>query len=109
MEKVMTPDRLSEGQIECRLLWKLARAHGWSTAVDVADLAGVTPLPDEQRGREVARDRLADRDFVGYHQGHDQIWLRGPPSEAVPYFLRDDCDYGELQIEATFNSYFDGF
>lgn len=105
----MAPGHLSEDQIECRLLMKLARAHGWSAQVDVEDLASNTPVHDEQQARDVARNRLAANDFVGYHQGTDKIWLGGPPSEDVPYFLRDDCDFGELKIEATFDSYFDGF
>lgn len=95
--------------IECALLWKLARSHGWSAEVTVENLADEANVRDEAHAREVARTHLADREFIGYHQGRDTIWLEGPPRDAVCYHLRDECGYSELQIEATFSSYFDGF
>lgn len=105
----MTSDRSPVRSIECALLWKLARKHGWSVAVAVPELVREANVEDEREARGVARNRLADRDSVGYHNGRDTIWLRGPPSEDVFYYLRDGCGYSELQIEATFDSYFDGF
>lgn len=102
--------RSGSGQdYECALLWKLARSHGWSSEVEVSDLASDANVSDEQRARDVARTDLASRDFIGYHQGKDTIWLAGPPSDDMFYHLRDECGYSELQIEATFSSYFDGF
>lgn len=105
----MTPGRQTDEAIECALLWKLARTHGWSSEVPVSDLASNAPIQDERRGRDTARNQLSDRSFIGYHQGKDTIWLAGPPTEDVFYYLRDECGYSELQIEATFDSYFDGF
>lgn len=95
--------------IECALLWKLARTHGWSEDVSVPELAGEANVQDEQEAREVARNRLANRSYIGYHPGHDRIWLQAPPDDDVCYRLRDVCGFSELQIEATFDSYFDGF
>jgi len=95
--------------IECALTWELARSHGWSGQVDVSDLVSDANVQDEQRGREVARNELTNRSFIGYHQGKDVVWLNNPHSDAAPIFLRDSCGYTEIQIEATFDSYFDGF
>lgn len=96
-------------EIECALLWKLARSHGWSRAVGVHALVSAANVDDEAAAGSVARNMLVERDFVGLHQGQDEIWLAAPPREDVFYRLRDDCGYTELQIEATFSSYFDGF
>lgn len=75
----------------------------------VERLVSESAVSDEPRGREVARTRLADAAFVGHHPGNDEVWIVGPPSEELAYFLRDVCGYSELQIEATLSSYFDGF
>lgn len=59
--------------IECALLWKLVRTHGWSTTVGGSDLVDDATVHDEKRARDVARNQLADRDFIGYHRGKDTI------------------------------------
>lgn len=105
----MGDPRSERTDIECALLWKLARSHGWSRRIAVSDLVSDATVTDERSARDVARNRLASRDFVRYHRGTDRIWLAGPPGDAIPYHLRDVCGYAELQIEATFDSYFDGF
>jgi len=46
---------------------------------------------------------------VAYHPGADVIRLRAPPDDARFYHLRDECEYAEIQIEATVSSYFQGF
>lgn len=94
---------------ECALLWKLARTHGWSRVADVHDLVADANVDDEAAARDIARNRLAERTFIGFHQGRDEIWLEGPPPVEVFYRLRDDCGFTELQIEATFSSYLDRF
>ena len=96
-------------EIECALTWELARNHGWSLRVAVKDLVSDANVLNEQEGRRVARDILPDRPFIGYHQGKDEIWLQNPHSTDAAYFVRDTCAYLEIQIEATFDSYFDGF
>lgn len=100
---------LTDQQIECALLWKLARDHGWSTEVEVHQLASDANVNDEQRARDIARNQLAGQPYIGYHQGKDEIWLHGPPSDDVCYNLRDNCGYSPIQIETTFDDYFDGF
>lgn len=105
----MSNPSVEDADVECALLWRLARGHGWSSHVSVRPLVSNANVHDERKAREVARDQLAARPFVGYHQGRDEIWLTGPPGEDVFYHLRDDCGYSELQIEATFSSYFEGF
>ncbi|WP_424004852.1 hypothetical protein ACOZ4I_17350 (plasmid) [Haloarcula salina] len=99
----------SDEEIECALAFELSRNHAWAQAVDVDDLVGDSNVLDEQRGRDVARDALPEREFIGYHPGKDQLWLKIPPADALAQFLRDNCGYGELQIEATLDSHFDGF
>lgn len=100
---------LSDQDIECALLWRLSRDHGWSSEVEVHQLASDANVSDEKRARDIARNQLAGRPYIGFHQGRDEIWLQGPPSDDVCYDLRDICGYHPLQIEATFDSYFDGF
>lgn len=82
---VMTDDSSAVSVIECSLLWKLARIHGWSTVVEVADLASDANVSDERAARTVARNQLANRSVIGYHQGKDEIWLRGPSGEDLFY------------------------
>lgn len=96
-------------QDECALIWSLARTHGWSTEVQVDDLVKNANVTDEQQARQIARNQLRQRPFINYHQGRDTIWISAPPGDDICYFLRDHCGYSELQIEATFSSYFDGF
>lgn len=105
----MTRGESGDQSTVCAILWKLARTHGWSTEVAVSDLVSDADVRDEQHGREVARNQVANKSYVRYHQGKDTIWLSGPPDDQLYYDLRDDCGYTELQIEATFSSYFDGF
>lgn len=100
----------SRQDVECALLWKLVRSHGWSNEVAVQDLVDDANVQDETQGRDVARNQLATRDFIGYHGGKDTIWVTGPPSDEIAYHLRDECGYSEIQIEATFKErYFSGF
>lgn len=105
----MTSGSAGTRDIECALLWKLARTHGWSTEVDVSDLAREAAVQDEQKARDIARNQLANRDYIRFHPGRDTIWLKGPPCDDAAYDLRDECGYSEIQIEATFGDYFDGF
>jgi len=105
----MTMDSEGDEEVECALLWKLARTHGWSAEVTVSDLVSDANVTDEKRAREVARTTLPDKKFVGYHSGKDTIWLDPPPTDELAHYLRDVCGYMELQIEATLDSYFDGF
>lgn len=54
----------SRQDVECALLWKLVRSHGWSNEVAVQDLVDDANVQDETQGRDVARNQLATRDFI---------------------------------------------
>lgn len=95
--------------IECALLWKLSRLHGWGGEVTVSKLVRDAPVEDRERAREIARNQLASRSFIGYHPGRDTIWISGPPSSQLFYHLRDECGYSSIQLQATFSSYLDRF
>lgn len=105
----MTASGSNSAQVECALLWALARRHGWSSETAISQLASDANVQDEQQAREVARNHLSEKAFIGYHQGKDTIWLDSPPTDDLAYYLRDVCGFMELQIEATLDSYFDGF
>jgi hypothetical protein len=94
-------------QIACALTFKLARLHGWSSKIDVADLASKAPVQNEQKARAVARDVLPSKEFIGHHQGTDQIWLKIPPADGLKEFLTNQCQYSEIQVDATLDSYLD--
>ena len=103
----MAVSRLSDGEIRWQLLWKLARSHGWARWIHSDDL--VKTLPRSERGR-ARRDVLPTlrgdtmtvyRRGKGYKVDHDEI-------ERLGYYLRDECGYSELRIEATL-SHFQGF
>lgn len=66
-------------------------------------------VTNERQARDVARNQLSDRDYIGYHQGKDTIWLDVQGAADAAYHLRDECGYSEIQIEATFGDYFEGF
>lgn len=97
----------STQEIECRLLWRLARIHGWSWKVSVKALVGQCNFPDEQRARKICRQNVTKKPYVSYHQGRDLIWL-DVPHDQLAYDLRDCCDYSELRIEGKLSK-FDGF
>ncbi len=73
----------SDQEIECLLLWKLARAHGWSGKTDVSAVVSDSTVQDEQRGRQIARIRLASRGFVT-----DLACL--PPPDTPPSILTSE-------------------
>lgn len=90
---------------ECALVWKLVRSHGWSNKVDIEKLVREAAVLDEARGRELARDDLPKRSFIGHHQGSDEIWLDPPPGQNIVNFLTQRCGYTKLQVETTLSSY----
>jgi hypothetical protein len=95
-----------EFSYHCSLLWKLVRRHGWSKMVGVAELARDAPVSDEEKARRVARTELAGKEYVGYRQDTDEIWLTGPPHDSVAEDLVE-CGFSPIQIRATFGDYQD--
>jgi hypothetical protein len=61
---------------------------------------------DESDARRVGRTELARKDYVGYRQDTDEIWLHGPPHDAIAEDLVA-CGYSKLQVRATFGDYQD--
>lgn len=92
---------------KCAIVWKLSRSHGWSREQDVNALVDAANVHDKPRGRELARNELPQRSFIGYHPGKDVIWLDIPPAQSVVDFLVNSCGYSRIQVEATFDSYLD--
>jgi hypothetical protein len=101
------PDQLTDDEIICRFLWRLARNHGWSSAIPIPDLVAIANIPDEKRGRRLCETTLTNKRYVGYHRGRNVVWLKVPHDD-LAYDLRDDCGYSTLRIEATL-SHFSGF
>lgn len=102
----MSPDRWSETELRCALLWRLARRHGWASWIPTEDLVGAVPTHERGRAREVAVDLQQNpltehRHGYGFKLAHARI-------DALAAFLREECGYGEFRIEATL-SHFGGF
>lgn len=75
--------------------------------IPVRDLVSQISISNEARGRELCRNELADKSYIEYHPGKDEISLKVPHDD-LAYDLRNECGYSELRIEATL-SHFDGF
>lgn len=104
---MMANQQLSDEEMICHLSWRLARIHGWSQSIAVPDLVSQINVPDEARARKLCRTKLAAKSDIGYHPGRDEIWIKVPHDDFAHY-LRDNCGYSELRIDATL-SHFDGF
>lgn len=95
-----------DGEIKCRLLWSLARRHGWASPVDATTLvSSALPTAEQGMGRELlgalAREPYVDR------VGESSYALRNDPdSQAVAAArLTDTCGYTTLQVEATLSRF----
>ncbi|WP_248518059.1 hypothetical protein [Salinarchaeum laminariae] len=92
-------------EIRCRLLWTLARRHGWGSPVDAETLLRSALASSAQgRGRELIDDLryepYLDRGPDGYFLYND------PDSQALAALrLRDTCGYSQLQVEATLSRF----
>lgn len=100
------PDRASENQIKCSLLWKLGRAHGWGTPVRKEDLVTLALDDVEQgRGKQIV-DELIEESYVTYRKGYGFQVKNDPDAQAKAAFrLEETCGYTRLQIEATFSRF----
>lgn len=97
---------LTDQQISCMLLWRLARIHGWSSAISVSDLVIQTPVSDEKRARDVCRRVVTQKSYIAYDPSTDRLKLRVPHDQLAYDLL--NCGYSELRIETTLTK-FDGF
>jgi hypothetical protein len=100
--------RLSDTDIECALVWKLARFHGWSRYISEDTLVNDAPLPSSEvgRAREICRT-LRTKPYIRYQRGRG-VGFVGNTEDQIATFLRDTCDYSEFRIESTL-SHFEGF
>lgn len=93
--------------IRCKILWKLARMHTWSGYIDERDLLNAAlDTEGHDAGRDVIKE-LRGEPFTVYQRGQGIQLKNDPDSQALVAFeLRDDCNYTELQIEATLSRFF---
>lgn len=94
-----------ERRLKCRLLWKLARRHGWGSPIEEETLVVSALAPTEQgRGRDLLAD-LRSEPYVG--RISDGFVLKNDPdSQALAAArLHDSCGYSTLQIEATLSRF----
>ena len=91
--------------LKCRLLWKLARRHGWGSPVPAETLVTDALASAEQgRGRDLVSD-LRSEPYVGRQSG-GYVLANDPDSQAlVATRLRETCGYSTLQIEATLSRF----
>lgn len=99
--------RLSDHEIECQLLWKLARSHAWARWIPVDELVGTLPRSERGRARRGVLPTLRTDPRIVFQRGSGYRINHGEV-DALAYGLRDDCGYSELRIEAT-RSHFEGF
>ena len=94
-----------ERRLKCRLLWKLARRHGWGLPVEEETLVVSALAPAEQgRGWELVDDLRAEP-YVGRISGGFAL-KNDPDSQALAAVrLRETCGYSTLQIEATLSRF----
>lgn len=100
--------RPTETELECSLVWHLARSHAWGQWLheDVL-LDRALPASEQGRARRDVLPRLQSRPFVAYRRDRGLRFV-GNTEEQIAAFLKDECGYSELRIEATL-SHFDGF
>lgn len=95
-------DAMSDAiRIRCRLLWKIARRHGWGSPVP-ADALVRSALESSIQGERHDRvEELLEEPYVG--RDPDGYVLRNDrDSQALAAVrLRETCGYSTLQIEAT--------
>lgn len=93
-------------RVKCRLLWKLARRHGWGSPVAETTLVTDALEPSAQgRGRELLAD-LRREPFVGVRRGDEFVLSNDPDSQALAAVrLRETCGYSRLQVEATLSRF----
>lgn len=97
---------MSDGvRIRCRLLWKLARRHGWGSPVDAGTLVRSALESSIQGAGHDRVGELVEEPFVG--RGPDGYFLRNDPdSQALAAVrLRETCGYSTLQVEATLSRF----
>ncbi len=99
--------QLSDTEIECRLLWRLVRVHGWSQWVPRDALVNNAVPPSDQGRAKTICDDLKMKPYINFQRGQG-FRIVGNTENRIALFLRDICGYTEIQIESSL-SHFDGF
>lgn len=102
----MGTDRLSRRDIQCAVLWRLARSHGWAHWIPEEQLIRAVPSHERGRARSIVT-RLADGPIVRHHP-HRGLKLAHESVDLLARELRDECGFSEFRIETTL-SHFGGF
>lgn len=94
--------------IKCRLLFKLARNHGWGDPISTETLVNWALDGSEQGlGRQLAEDLRAES-AISYSPGQGYSIKNDPDSQAqVACRLVRDCGYTRLQVESTLSRFRD--
>lgn len=92
--------------LKCRLLWKLARRHGWGAPVAESTLVRSALEPSAQgRGHGLVHE-LVEEPYVDRVRGDGFFLKNDPDSQALATVrLRETCGYSTLQVEATLSRF----
>lgn len=88
----------------CNLTWRIVRQHGWSKRTSVAQLARNSNYNDEKAARDVIRNELSKKSFMGFHKGKDQVWVRKQDKDELKKYLQNSCGYSKMRIDAKLDS-----
>lgn len=102
----MPSGRKSDSEIECDLLWRLVRRHGWGNWVPEDDLIDIVPTHERGRARDLADDLQAEP-YVA-HDPNRGYAVNNSHVDLLADRLHNDCGYSKFRIETTL-SHFDGF
>lgn len=102
----MADARLTRREVECAMLWRLSRNHGWAGWTALEDLVRAVPSHDRGRARSVA-ESLRVEPYIVYHPNRG-FKIAHEAIDTLATVLRDECGVDEFRIEATL-SHFRGF
>ncbi len=97
---------MSQAGSLCRLLFTLARRHGWGNPITEEGWVDLALEPSNQgRGRDLI-DELAAEPYITFQQAEGYRIKNDPDSQAqAAYRLKRHCSYSKLQIEATLSRF----
>lgn len=102
----MCGNRRSRSEIECALLWRLARRHGWAQWIAVEEIIHAVPTHERGRAKLVAKG-LATKPYIQFNQNQG-FKIHHPSIDALADELHDVCGFSKFRIEGRL-SHFSGF
>lgn len=94
--------------IKCRLLFKLARNHGWGGPVSTFTLVNWALDGSEQGAGRQVLEELGGEPAISHHPERGYRIRNDPDSQAqVACRLVRDCGYTRLQVESTLSRFRD--